>query len=226
MALEPIRRAADDRVHGAKFRKKVGSAGDDLKFFRTPQPREGLLVELEHAGIGPAYDEERRRTHAIKRLPREVGAPTPRYDCRDTCRLSSANHERRGRSGACAKEANAMVARRTFGGGPVHRRFKTGREKRNIEDVAAREFLGGRQKVEKKRGDAAPIESARDPDVSRAEPARAAPVREKHEATGLGRDKESRSRTCREDENLSVGVCAPKASADARIVAHAMASRR
>ncbi len=76
MACKPPRGVADDRLQRSRLGEEVARAGNDLQGFRTFQPRERLLVELNDAIVYPADDQEGWRANPVQRVAGKVGAPT------------------------------------------------------------------------------------------------------------------------------------------------------
>jgi hypothetical protein len=57
MEREPITSSLDDLIKGTRFLEQMGRLRDDVQALDAVQPREGVLIELQHTGIGAAYNQ-------------------------------------------------------------------------------------------------------------------------------------------------------------------------
>jgi hypothetical protein len=74
VAREPLPRQLDHLVERARLREQVAGTGDDLQASRAAEPLEGLPVQLEHAAVASAHDQQRRRPRRGDQRRRSAGA--------------------------------------------------------------------------------------------------------------------------------------------------------
>src|ERR1019366_6152301 len=79
MAVKPVDRQSTHLLERAGLFEEMGSAGYDRELALAAKLSLGLAVELEHLMVGPADDQQRRRSHRAQ-VPGEVGTSTARDD--------------------------------------------------------------------------------------------------------------------------------------------------
>ena len=66
IGLEPSRRMGRDGFERARFGKEMRGARNDLDRLGPSEPRQRLLVQLDHAEVVAADDQKRRRLEPIE----------------------------------------------------------------------------------------------------------------------------------------------------------------
>ncbi len=102
--LEPVDRQTADLLERSGLLEEMGGARHDHDRARAAKLPLGLTVELEHLPIGPADDQQRRRSHRTQ-VQREIGTPTARDDGAHMAAQLTGRRQRGGRSRAGAEEA-------------------------------------------------------------------------------------------------------------------------
>ena len=75
VTLEPTRGVLDDRLQGTRFRKEMARAWNYFDRFRSRQHRERLLVQLDHAEIAAAHNQQGRVRTRFSAGPARSGRP-------------------------------------------------------------------------------------------------------------------------------------------------------
>src|SRR4051812_34326817 len=77
---EPIARKLGHLLERARFRKEVGSSGNDLKLLYAAEFAKSLTVQVNDHIIISAHDEQRGGLHAGEMLGGKVGATATRHN--------------------------------------------------------------------------------------------------------------------------------------------------
>ena len=100
------RARARRRLERARLLEQVGRAGHDDQFLLAAQQCAASAVHPDHRHVVAAHDQQRRRPHLRQCIAREVGPSAARYDGADRVRSLGGGHQRRGRTGARAEQAD------------------------------------------------------------------------------------------------------------------------
>jgi hypothetical protein len=143
----------------------------------------GAAIQREHFAIPFADGERRRRAHAREYVGgRQIGAAAARDHSADRVAEFGGGDERRRCPRARAEQPDRQPAQRRLAPRPATGGDEPPRQQRDVEACRALGVLVGRQQIDEQRGEADLVEHARDVAVARRKPARAAAVREQHEA--------------------------------------------
>jgi hypothetical protein len=75
MALKPTCGMANHCLKRSRLGKKMARAWNDHQALRAAQPRQRLLIELDHTNISTPDDEKRRGAHDVESISRKSGRP-------------------------------------------------------------------------------------------------------------------------------------------------------
>jgi hypothetical protein len=75
MEREPIASSLDDLIEGTRFLEQMGRSWDDVQALDAVQPREGVLIELQHTSIGASYNQQSWRANLRESVTSEVRTP-------------------------------------------------------------------------------------------------------------------------------------------------------
>ena len=171
-----------------------GARHQDHLFFAVHQAQ-GLLVEPDHALIGTADKQQRRRRDGRQcGGAGQVGSAAARHHRADPVAQPRCRDQRRCAPGAGTEIADPRMAKLELECGPARRILHSLRQHGDIEAVfpglQVHLFLLRRQQVEQQRGEAALLQALRHPPVARAVPAAAATMGKQDQRRKRGRQGE------------------------------------
>ena len=89
----------------------MGCARDDLERIDPFHSAQGILVQLQHAGISAAYNQKRRRANSFERIVRQIWPPATGNNRADPLAQRRSRDDGRSCPGAGAEQFDELCAR-------------------------------------------------------------------------------------------------------------------